>query len=62
VLPDQNQVGGLQRQDPSVAVDLDAPPPTDRMQGLHHLSLDAIVLGIFLERVELDARTYSASA
>ncbi len=28
------------------------------MQGLHHLSLDAIVLAIFLERVELDARTY----
>jgi hypothetical protein len=54
VLPDQNQVGGLQRKDPSVAVDLDAPPPTDRILGLHHLATDAIELGLLLERVDFD--------
>jgi hypothetical protein len=45
VLPDQDQVGGLQRKDPSVAVDFDAPPPTARILGLNQLAADVIELG-----------------
>ncbi len=48
------KVGGLQRKDPSVAVDLDAPPPTARILGLHDLAADAIELGLLLERVDFD--------
>ena len=38
-------------------VQLDLPAPRARIK-LQDLSLDAIVLGLLLERVELDARSY----
>ena len=46
------QVTGLERQHKPVGVQMDLPAPRARIK-LQDLSLDAIVLGLLLERVEL---------
>ena len=51
------QVTGFERQHKPVGVQLDLPAPRALIK-LQDLSLDVIELGLLLERVELDARTY----